>query len=270
MYCCRFMRLQMPILRPFPAVVVACAVLGLHGCVTYLTPGEGAPMRTIADAASDDAERLPEAPFPASVAVVRVQAADYRSFGAEGIGDGNYSVVYLHEVETPGDFDAIDDWPQVLGIVPLSRLTLPATLKTFHDLLVAASGVQADILFAYTFDTRFHIENDTFPPEKEITLGVLPGRQAHVTSTASALFADVRTGYVYGLAEGSASEYSSMTKWTKPSDADATRLKAERGAFVAMMGDAKRTWARIAAQYGLSLLEETHESRPAPLAANQR
>jgi hypothetical protein len=259
----------MPISRFFSAAAVIGAVLGLGGCVTYLTPGDGAPMRTIADNASEAVERLPEAQFPASVAVIRVQAADYRSFGAEGVGQGNYSVVYLHEVEKPADFDAIADWPQVLGVVPLSRLTLPVTLRTFHDLLAAAAGVQADILFAYTFDTRFHIENDTFPPEQKITLGVLPGRQARVTSTASALFADVRSGFIYGLAEGEASEYSSMTKWTKPSDADATRLKAERAAFEAMMADAKHTWGKIAAHYGLPLLEETQQSQPSPLAVRQ-
>jgi hypothetical protein len=152
----------------------------------------------------------------------------------------------------------------VLGVIPLSQLTLPASLNSFNDLLAAAGRMQSDILLAYTFDTRFHIENETFAPEQKITLGVLPGRQARVTCTASALFADVRDGYIYGLAEGTASQYSSMTKWTRPADADATRLEVERAAFEMMMRDAKHTWSRIVGQYGLPMAEPSPNYLSAP------
>ena len=160
-----------------PVAVAVCTVVAstLSGCVTYLTPGEGAPMSALAGGSAADT-RLPEALFPATIALARVQAAEYRSFGAEGIGDGRYSVVYAREVEQTSDFDALHDWPQVVNVVPMSQLSLPSNLNSFQDLLNAAAGVQADILLAYTFDTRFHVENDTFAPEQKITLGVLPGR----------------------------------------------------------------------------------------------
>lgn len=228
--------------------LLALVVLPLSGCVTYLTPGAAAPMQTLQTVS--DAARLhaAEAPLPARIAVVRLQAADYRSFGAEGIAAGTYSVVVTREVETSADFDAMGQWPQVLGVEPLSRLLLPVSMQSFGDLRAAAASANTDILFAYTFDTQFRVENRSYQPDELITLGVLPGREAAVSSTAAGVFVDVRSGTVYGSAEGSAVARSSMTKWTKPAAADETRLEAEKKAFAAMMDNARHTWASIASR----------------------
>jgi hypothetical protein len=249
------------------AVAALAATFLLSSCVTYLTPGAGAPMRAItSDGPSSAAKRLPDAQFPARLSIARLQAAGYRSFGAEGFGDGDYSVIFAREVETADDFNALRDWPQVLGVAPLSRLLLPAALNSFDDLRMAAAEAQTDVLFVYTFDTTFHIENRAFRPEELITLGVLPGREASVSSTAAGMFIDVRTGFIYGSAEGSAVERTLMTKWTKPSFADDTRLKAERTAFKAMMADAQGSWDRVVARYAPSLTVSPDGSTELPYA----
>jgi hypothetical protein len=233
-------------------LVVASFPLLLSSCVTYLTPGAGAPMQMLQTVS--DAARLhqAEAPLPVRFAVVRLQAPDYRSFGAAGVTAGNYSVVVTREVETNADFDAMGQWPQVLGVEAISRLLLPVSMQSFGDLRAAAASADTDVLFAYTFDTQFHVENRSYQPEELITLGVLPGREAAVSSTAAGAFIDVRSGYVYGTAEGSAVSRSSMTKWTKPAAADQTRLDAEKKAFEAMMDDARHTWAALVAHAGQS------------------
>jgi hypothetical protein len=240
------------------AALVLAAGLSLSACVTYLTPGAGASLSGLepdAIAAAHKAE--PQAPFPARIAIVRLQAPGYRSFGAEGVPAGNYSVVMTHEVETNDDFAAIDQWPQVLGVEPLSQLLLPVSMRGFDDLRAAALSDNADFVFAYSFDTRFHVENRSYQPEELITLGVLPGREAAVTSTAAGVFIDARSGYLYGTAEGSGVAHTLMTKWTKPSAADDTRLKAERSAYAALMQDARREWAAIAAKYANSANVQT-------------
>ena len=224
---------------------LAASVLPLAGCVTYLMPGAGAPMQTLQTVSEAARLHAPEAPLPARIAVARIQAADYRSFGAEGVTAGNFSVVPTREVETTADFDAMGQWPQVLGVEALSRLLLPASMQSFGDLRAAAASANTDVLFAYTFDTQFHVENRIYQPAELITLGVLPGREASVSSTAEGVFVDVRSGYVYGTAQGSAVARSSMTKWTKPAAADQTRLDAEKQAFAAMMADAGHTWATL-------------------------
>lgn len=232
-------------------VPLLAAALLLQGCVTYLTPGPAAPMRDLTEGTDWNlaASRKPVAQFPVRLAIVHLQSGGYRSFGARGFGDGDFSVVDVREVERPEDLDAMMDWPQVFGTVPLNRTLMPATLKRFDDLRDAARAAQADVVFAYTFETRFFVENRSFTPDQEITLGVLPGREARVSSTASGLFVDAVTGFVYGLAEGSGSERASMTQWTKPSAADDTRIKAERQAFTQLMTNAAGTWKRIVNRY---------------------
>lgn len=238
--------------RSFFKWLLLAAVLSLQGCVTYLTPGTGAPMRELVEGSDYNvaAYRKPAAQFPVRIAVAHLQSAGYQSFGARGVGSGTYSLVDVREVERDSDFNAMMDWPQVFGVVPLSRALMPAKLENFADLRDAARAAQADVVFAYTFDTTFHVENKTFAPEQEITLGVLPGREAQVNSTATGLFVDARTGFVYGLAQGNGSERSSMTQWTKPAAADDTRIKAERAAFTNLMSNAADTWKRIVSRYG--------------------
>jgi len=236
----------------------------LQGCVTYLTPGTGAPMRELVEGDYNvAASRQPAAQFPARLAIVHLQSANYRSYGARGFGDGDFSVVDAREVERAEDFSTMSDWPEVLGIVPLSRALMPTSLRNFDTLRGIAQSAHADILFLYTFDTTFYVERKSFAPNQDITLGVLPGREAHVTSTASGVFIDTNSGFVYGLASGNGAERALMTQWTQPSAADDTRLKAERTAFTQMMQDATAKWKRIAKQFAVTVPMRAEALTPA-------
>jgi hypothetical protein len=88
--------------------------------------------------------------------------------------------------------------------VPINRLLLPPKLDSLDDLRLASAQVQADIVLVYTLDTSFRIQGRGYGPLAAISLGVVPDRDAYITSTASALFIDVRTGFIYSVAESTA------------------------------------------------------------------
>src|SRR5689334_1663445 len=102
------------------AITCAMILVIASGCAaTYVTPGAGAKMQLFAApaagaAAMDQAkntddgikqilDKKPLASFPASVALVRVQAPGYRSHTACGIGSGRYSVITTRDVEADAD-----------------------------------------------------------------------------------------------------------------------------------------------------------------------
>jgi hypothetical protein len=60
-------------------------------------------------------------------------------------------------------------------------------------------------------------------------------------------FFDVRTGHCYGTAEGSASDGQLASAWTSGDAIDQCRLRVERQAFEAMLGEARKTWEGAAA-----------------------
>lgn len=83
-----------------------------------------------------------------------------------------------------------------------------------------------------------------------VALGFLPNKEVEVTTTASAAIFDVRTEFLYGLAEASArdSEYASV--WGSGDAVDDLRLATEREAFKALVPEIEKTWVRIVAQHG--------------------
>jgi len=183
------------------ALLVLAIMLG--GCAaSYVTPGGPARLDAIdrADIAQV-ASRRPAASFPARIAVVRVQAADYRSSTAEPLATGRFSVVPTKELISDDELNAIGEWDDVAAVAPLSKLLLPAKLDSFDDLRLAAAKLQADVLLVYTIDTTFRVQGRGYGPLALISLGLVPDRDAYVTSTASAIFVDVRSGFVFGVVE---------------------------------------------------------------------
>ncbi len=187
---------------------IACLLIAvaLAGCASYVTPGGSVRLGDInrADIAAE-ASRKPAPNFPARIAVARVQAANYRSYTTEPYASGrSFSVVTTRELGSGEQLEALGHWPDVAGVAPVNSLLLPTQLDSLDDLRVAAAKVQADVLLVYTIDTAFRIQGRRYAPLAAISLGLIPDRDAYITSTASALFIDVRTGFVYGLAEATA------------------------------------------------------------------
>ena len=224
------------------------------GCssMRYRTPGRGVAVTSLATSDFDIEERMlrqPAASFPARVAVVRVQASGYRSHGSISYGHGKYSVVTAGDMERDEHFERLEQLPMVADVARLNRLLIPPKLESDKELRLAAASLKADLLFVYTVDTIFRVDEHDVGPLRLITLGLLPINEAHVTSIVSAALFDVRTGYVYSVAESSARETQLANAWTSKDAIDSARRRAERRAFEGLLDEFTLAWADVVAEY---------------------
>ncbi|MGD9691946.1 MAG: hypothetical protein AB7G17_03830 [Phycisphaerales bacterium] len=234
----------------------------LSGCAKYQTPGGPADLRAMGISRGEQIERTdanilekmsrkPAADFPASIAVVRVQSAGYESYTARGHGQGNYSVLTTREAESDTEMARLESLPMVRGIATMNRLVVPQYLSTEKDLREAAAAVHADMVLLYTFDTRFGVTTK-IPALGMITLGLFPDRESQVTSTASAALIDTRTGFIYGLAEATSKAHQPANAWTSQDAVDESRQRAEREAFVNLVGEVEKMWRGVAETYAVT------------------
>ena len=236
-------------MRLLKVLILGVALLA-GGCASYTTPGGGVRLGELTDSdISAVMARKPAATFPANVALARVQAPDYQSYRVSSFGSGRYSVVTTREVETEADFQRLSRLPLVAGLAPLNRILLPTNLDSIKALREAAARLKADILLVYSFDTAFHAGEQKFAPLNVISLGFLKNKEVTVTTTASAALFDVRTEYLYGLAEASAQESKYASVWGKADTVDDLRVRTEREAFQNLLPELERTWAGVVAQY---------------------
>lgn len=217
-------------------------------CATYQTPGAGVNVGNLSKADTDIAElmkREPASPFPARIAAARVQTTGYSSRNNQCYGKGSYCVVTTRDVETEKDFERIGRLPMVAGVAAMSRILLPDTFTSMKDLRVAAATLKTDLLLVYSLDTRFNIESTDIGPLALVSLGFLPNKKARVSTTASAALFDVRTGFVYGAVESTATEQQRATVWSSESAIDKARLKTEAASFQQMLGEFEKLWMGV-------------------------
>jgi hypothetical protein len=209
--------------------VCSCLLLAC-GCAHYQTPGGGVSIPAITDSTVAAAlARQPAAQFPAHVIVARVQAAGYESASGRGFGNGKYTVLTKRDIETEEDFTQLASLPGVAEVGAINRILLPVDLHSAQELREAAAHLRGDIILLYTVDTAF--------------------AKSQILTTCAAAFVDVRTGYVYGVAEGSAVDTRRPSPW-RTKAVDAARLKTEREAFSAALKEIAKAWTSIHAQYG--------------------
>jgi len=133
----------------------------------------------------------------------------------------------------------------ISDVAAMSRLLLPPQLNTVKDLRLAAAGLKTDMLLVYSVDTRFTVESAEIGPLALISLGFLPNKKAHVTTTASAALFDVRSDFVYGSAEATASEQQRATVWSSTGAVEKSRLTTEVEAFHKLLGEVEKLWLNI-------------------------
>jgi hypothetical protein len=238
------------LLREISAVAAAAVALVCAGCASYVTPGASVRFDDINHGDNGEVEsRLPSPHFPANVAVVRVQAPQYKSYSSGSYGKGRFSLVTSQQLLTDEQVKTLAAWPAVDSATLLNPALLPAKLESIGDLRLAAAKLQADILMIFTVDTAFQVKGEAYKPGSSISLGVVPDADAYVSATASAVFTDVRTGYTYGTAQSTAKVGDLASAWGSSAVVDKKRLDAEQLAFSQLMGDAAKTWAGIAKQY---------------------
>jgi hypothetical protein len=238
-------------MRKLVAVCSLVLLFCLCGCAHYTTPGGGVSIPAITDASvAESLARKPAAEFPAHIIVARVQANDYASLSAQGYGNGRYSVLTMRDIETDADFMQLMRLPGVAGVGALNRLLLPKNLKSAQELREAAAQLRGDIVLLYTVDTSFHTESQLVAPLQAVTLGIFASEKSRIVSTCAAAFIDVRTGFVYGVAEGSATATRRSSVWTTEAAIDAARLQTERDAFSGALKEIEKAWIAINKEFG--------------------
>jgi hypothetical protein len=228
--------------------------VAVSGCAHYRTPGGGVSIPAITDATIAEAlAREPAARFPAHIVVARVQASGYQSASGRGYGAGRYSVLTMRDIETEEDFTQLASLPGVAGVGPLNRLLLPPELQSTQELRTTAAQLRGDIVLLYTIDTAFHTENEPITPLTVVTLGAFASEKSRIVTTCAAAFIDVRTGYVYGVAEGTATDTRRSSVWNTEVAIDKARLKTEREALSAALKEIAKAWSSIYAEYSVTL-----------------
>lgn len=239
----------MKLLHNFALPILGVLAL-ISGCASYTTPGGAVDLTGIdSDEIAEIMAREPAAQFPAVLAFARIQSSNYSSYSADTYGTGAFSVVTTREFLGDAEANGLASLPNVRSVTPLSRLLLPSRLDSIRDLRTAGASLKSDILLIFTIDTSFRVDGKTIGPLSLVSLGILRDRETVVTSTASAILVDIRSGYVYGVAEASASETKSTNAWGSTSAVDQSRLTTEREAFNGMLRELKNTWREIASEY---------------------
>jgi hypothetical protein len=190
-------------------------------------------------------KREPAAEFPARIAVVRVQGQGYVAGGTGCIGRGAFCVVTARDLEHEQDYARLGDLAGVAAIGPVTALLVPGRLESLDDLRLAAASLKADMLLVYTVDTRFHVEGKPLGPLSLVSLGMIPNKKANVTTTASAALVDVRSGFIFGVAEATARADQRATIWSTQDAIEAARSETERESFVGLLGEFERLWQGV-------------------------
>jgi len=236
------------------ALVLAAVTVLVSGCATYIPPGPKADLQIFAppDIRAGFAAK-PTNPFPASVAVIRVQAPTYSNYYLEQrggrYGSGKYSVVLAREADEDSQLERVRTLKQVAGLVTINRMLLPERLEGDEEIRKAASRLQADLIFLYTFDTAF-FDTDVAKPLTIVTLGLSPTRKISAVTTASALLLDTRSGYIYSAYEVTERAETFSTSWGSRDSADEARRKNEQDAFKKLVDEFVTTWPKVLERHG--------------------
>jgi hypothetical protein len=236
-------------MRIFGFLLFAAGGLFLSGCAHYIPPSGRADLAYLSSPSMQDSfSAKPAAGFPASIAAVRVQAPQYRSYSTEregGVyGEGRYSIITVKEVEDDADMQRIAKLPGVGGLITISTLLLPQKLQSDKELREAAARLKADMLLLYTFETSFH-DNDASVALKTITLGLSPTRRVFVHVAASGLLMDTRTGFIYAALEANEKRAVTTNAWETNESADRARRDAEKAAFKGLVQEFQKSWPEV-------------------------
>ncbi|MFL6654119.1 MAG: hypothetical protein ACJ8KA_04945 [Sulfurifustis sp.] len=231
-------------------LILATAVLLLAGCATtYIPPGPKADLQLFAPSDIQAAFATePSNPFPASMAVIRVQGPGYSNYQLQQrggrYGTGRYSVVLAHEIDEDSQLARLNELPQFAGWVTINRMLLPEQLENDREIRGAASRLQADLVFLCTFDTSF-FDSDVAKPLSVITLGLSPTRKISAVTTASALLMDTRTGYIYSAYEATEKIQTLSSFWGSRDSADEARRTNEEAAFKKLVDELVTSWPKL-------------------------
>ena len=82
-----------------------------------------------------------------------------------------------------------------------------------------------------------------------VSLGFLKNKRVSVTTTVSAAFFDVRTGFLFGLAEATARDSKLSSVWSKAASVDDMRVVTEKAAFQKLIPELEASWVGMVSQH---------------------
>lgn len=186
----------------------------------------------------------PVASFPVRLAVASLSGGSERQRASGRPWQGGGS-----SPELAAELTAIQALPQVADVAVLSQLAL-SPCDTMECVRQAAEDLQADIVLAWTLDTRSEIDDHDIGPFGLFTLGFAPNQEAIATVTASAVFIDVHSGFLYGVAEASA-QRSKLGNSHNTDDLARDVVKdASASAIKAVQPELELAWRTIVARFG--------------------
>jgi len=246
--------------------IAILAIAALYGCAaTYTTPAGGVSLAeeiSVTDLREHFATE-PASRFPANIAVARLQEGGYYSFSNRGYGNGRYSVVTTRDIEPDEAYETLEGLPLIRGVAPIGRLLLPNRLNSVDELRSPAARLKADLLLVYTVDSTFVVDGNSLDPLSAISLGFIRNREAHVTSTVAGALLDVRTGFVYGTTEATATRSKKATVWSTQQAADSSRIVAEKQAFESFIESFSSLWADVVNEH-VAVIPAASKSTPEP------
>jgi hypothetical protein len=232
-------------------ILAACLGL-LSACASYTTPGSGVSIASIAENDSDIRDaftREAAMTLPARLAIARIASSHYQSRTNKGYGSGAFSVLTVRDIEGEDAIEKLAAMPSIAGIAPLSRLLLPASLQSTRDLGQSAAQLKADAVLIYSIDTGFRTESTQIGPLQTVALGMLATKKSIVTATCAFAIIDVRTGFIYGTGETSATEANQSNLWGSADAADKARQRAETAAFDKSVDEVGKLWTSIVREH---------------------
>ena len=125
----------------------------------------------------------------ATIAVVRVQSANYQSYSYHGSARSDarneYDVVTIRDIEKDDDFAALTKLPQVSGVASLKRILMDPRCAAISNSAKPPHSSTLDLLLFYAFRHQLRHRN-AIRPLGVIALGLFPNRNAKVAAAVSA------------------------------------------------------------------------------------
>lgn len=209
----------------------------------------GASAGSARDAIAAAYARKPEAMLPARIAVARLESREVNPSWFHQTSQRTpvtkLTLASKADPVTSAAYQRLAALPEVADLTPLNALVAGQTIDSQEDLREAAARVHADLVYVYTFDTYSKCTRSLYGLVV-LSLGVLgflPLVTIDVEATASGALIDVRSGYVYGVADATALSKKQSNSWSEREDEETARRAGEGAAFEKLNAEFEKRWS---------------------------
>lgn len=213
------------------------------GCTNYTTSRTAAQrtggMRVIPAPFAAKGECHPTISFPATLAFAPI--ADIPSY-SNGVAVGG------REEEQGLDFREFEALPHTDSVTLLNSMLINA--ENFETYYEAAASLEADVVAFYQVRSGLVYHGTTIPLLGILTLGLFPNEYREGFATASLVFVDARTGFVYGAAEASDTSWRLANGWTFTRDDESVAFRARRNALRKLFDEIPEAWNAVVQKHG--------------------